>query len=193
MLPLLSGRCDGRTGYPDNRGETALRQAVAEKLMHGQGLSYDPASEILITDGATCGLAIAFAAILEPGDEVLLPDPIYDAYASAIALYGGRAVAVPSVIRDGRFLIERSALEAACSPRTRALLLNHPWNPVGTAFTANELQTIVDFVVERDLWLVSDEIYESLLYDGRRHVSPTAIAGAKDRTVLLIVCRRRMP
>src|SRR5439155_9878098 len=83
---------DGRTGYPDNQGEPALRTAVAEKLQRNQGLIYDPASEILITDGATCRLAVALAAVLEPGDEVLLPDPIYDAYASVIALYGGQAV-----------------------------------------------------------------------------------------------------
>src|SRR5437762_10521035 len=120
---------DGRTGYPDNQGEPALRTAVAEKLQRDQGLSYDPTSEILITDGATCGLAVALAALLEPGDEVLLPDPIYDAYGSAIALYGGRAAAVPSVIRDGRFAIERPALESACSSKTAALLLNNPWNP----------------------------------------------------------------
>src|SRR4051812_3632066 len=84
---------DGRTGYPDNQGEPGLRQAVAEKLLREQELTYDPASEILITDGATCGLAVAFATILQPGDEVLLPDPIYDAYASAITLYGGRPIA----------------------------------------------------------------------------------------------------
>jgi aspartate/methionine/tyrosine aminotransferase len=176
---------EGRTGYPDNQGEPALRQAVIEKLLRDQGLSYDPASEILITDGAACGLAIAFAAILEPGDEVLLPDPIYDAYSSAIALYGGRAVAVPSTIRDGRFVIDRPALEAACTSRTRALLLNHPWNPVGTAFTTDELQSIVDFVAERGLWLISDEIYESLLYGGRRHVSAATISGAKPRTIIV--------
>jgi aspartate aminotransferase len=176
---------DGRTGYADNQGEPALRQSVAEKLLRDQGLSYDPASEILITDGATCGLAVALAAILEPGEEVLLPDPIYDAYASAIALYGGRAVAVPSAIRDGRFVIDRPALEAACSSKTRALLLNDPWNPVGTAFTTAELQPIVDFVFEHDLWLISDEIYESLLYDGRQHVSPVTLAGARLRTVIV--------
>src|SRR6266436_6199739 len=89
---------DGRTGYPDNQGEPALRQAVAEKLQRDQGLSYEPASEILVTDGATCGLAVALAALIEPGDEVLLPDPIYDAYASPIILWGGRPVAVPSTL-----------------------------------------------------------------------------------------------
>jgi aspartate aminotransferase len=175
----------GRTGYPDNQGEPALRQAVAAKLLRDQGLSYDPASEILITDGATCGLALALGAILNPGDEVLLPDPIYDAYASPIALFGGRPVPVPSTIEDGRFTIGRSVLEAACSPRTRALLLNDPWNPVGTVFTSDELRAIGDFAVEHNLWLISDEIYESLVYDGRRHISPAAVPAAQPRTVLV--------
>ena len=175
----------GRTGYADNQGEPALRRAVANKLLRDQELSYDPASQILITDGATCGIALALAAVLEPGDEILLPDPIYDAYISPIALFGGRAIVVPSVILDGRFTLDRPALDAARSPRTRALLLNHPWNPVGTVFTAEELQVIVDFVVEHDLLLISDEIYESLIYDGRRHVSPATLARAASRTILV--------
>jgi len=175
----------GRTGYADNQGEPRLRQAVAEKLRREQGLSYDPASEILITDGATCGIALALGAVLEPGDEVLLPDPIYEAYASPIALFGGRAVPAPAAICSGRFTIDASALEADVTERTRVLLLNHPWNPVGTAFTAAELQTIVDLVVRHDLVLISDEIYESLIYDGRKHVSAATAAGARARTILV--------
>jgi aspartate aminotransferase len=176
---------DGRTGYPDNRGEPRLRQAVAEKLLRDQRLTYDPDDEIVITDGATCGLALALSAVLEPGDVVLLPDPIYDAYASAIALFGGQPVAVRAVVRDGRFTIDRGVLEAARSPQTRALLLNHPWNPVGTVFTPAELQAIGEFVLEHGLWLISDEIYEALVYDGRRHISPAAMGETADRTVLV--------
>src|SRR5262245_56353797 len=99
----------GRTGYPDNQGEPALRQAVAEKLRREQGLAYASATEILITDGATAGIALALGAVLEPGDEVLLPDPIYDAYSSPIALFGGKPVAIRSVVRDGRFTLDRAA------------------------------------------------------------------------------------
>jgi aspartate aminotransferase len=175
----------GRTSYPDNQGEPRLRQAVAKKLLRDQGLSYDPVSEILITDGATCGLALVLAALVEPGDEILLPDPVYDAYASQIALFGGRPVEVAATIRDGRFTLERQKLEDARSPRTRALLLNHPWNPVGTVFTPEELQEIIDFVVRYDLLLISDEIYESLIYNGRRHISPATLDQARSRTVLV--------
>jgi aspartate aminotransferase len=176
---------EGRTGYPDNQGELRLREAVSEKLLRDQGLAYDAKSEILVTDGATCGLALALAATIEPGEEVLLPDPIYDAYASPIALFGGCPVSVRSAVVDGRFTLERSALQAAHSARTRALLLNHPWNPVGTVFTVEELREISDWVIEHDLWLISDEIYESLVYDGRRHSSPAAMPGAAARTVLV--------
>jgi aspartate/methionine/tyrosine aminotransferase len=175
----------GRTGYPDNQGEPLLRQAVAAKLRREQELSYDPASEILITDGATCGIALALGAILEAGNEILLPDPIYDAYASPIALFGGRAVGVRSSVIGGRFTLDRSTLEAARSPRTRALLLNHPWNPVGTVFTADELREIVDFVVQHDLLLISDEIYESLVYDSRRHDSPATLSQGRASTVVV--------
>jgi aspartate/methionine/tyrosine aminotransferase len=175
----------GRTGYPDNQGEPALRRAVAARLLRAHGLSYDPQSEILITDGATCGIAVALGATIEPGDDVLLPDPIYDAYASPIALFGGRPVGIRSRVAAGRFTIDHAALEAAATPRTRALLLNTPWNPVGTVFARDELEPIVRLVVDRDLILISDEIYEALVYDGRRHLSPAALPGARSRTILV--------
>jgi aspartate/methionine/tyrosine aminotransferase len=175
----------GRTGYADNRGEPALRKAVADKLQREQGLSYDPNTEILITDGATCGITLALGAVINPGDEVLLPDPIYDAYLSPIALFGGCAASMTSVVRDRRFTLDRSALEAACTSRTRAVLLNNPWNPVGTAFTRAELETIVRFVVARNLVLISDEIYEALVYDARKHLSPATLDGARARTIVV--------
>ncbi|HXG12236.1 MAG TPA: pyridoxal phosphate-dependent aminotransferase [Gemmataceae bacterium] len=176
----------GRTGYPDNQGEPALRQAVAAKLARVNGLCYDPAHEILITDGATCGIAVALAALVQPGDDVLLPDPIYDAYASPIALWGGRAVPVRSALRGGRFTFGRSDLEAARTSRTRGLLLNTPWNPVGTVLTRAELEEVMAFAAAHDLFVISDEIYEALVYDGRPHVSPAAVSpDARGRTVLV--------
>lgn len=177
---------DGRTGYPDNQGEPILRQAIAEKLWRDNDLTFDANTEILVTDGATAGIFTALAALVQAGDDVLVPDPIYDAYASPMAIWGGRPVPVPSTIRDGRFLIERAALESARTPRSRLLLLNTPWNPTGTVFARSELQTIVDFALTHDLILLSDEIYEKLIYDGGRHVSPAALSPeARARTVVI--------
>jgi aspartate/methionine/tyrosine aminotransferase len=177
---------DGLTGYPDNQGEPILRQAVADKLWRDNDLTYDPNREILITDGATAGLFAALAALIEPGDEVLLPDPIYDAYAGPIALWGGAAASVGSSVRGGRFTIERAALEAALSPRTRVLLLNTPWNPTGSVMARAELADIMDFAATHKLHVISDEIYETLVYDGRRHISPATLsADARARTIVI--------
>lgn len=177
---------DGLTGYPDNQGEAILRQAVADKLWRDNDLTYDSNREILITDGATAGIFTALAVLICQGDEVLLPDPIYDAYASPIALWDGRAIPVRSAIRAGRFVIDRAALEAARTAKSRVLLLNTPWNPTGTVFTRDELKACMDFAAEHDLYVLSDEIYETLVYDGGRHVSPATLsADARARTVLV--------
>jgi aspartate/methionine/tyrosine aminotransferase len=177
---------DGRTGYPDNQGEPTLRQAVADKLSRENGLNYDPRHEILITDGATCGISVALAALLQPDDEVLLPNPIYDAYASPIVLWGGRPVGAHAAIRAGRFTFNRAALEDSRSPCTRAILLNTPWNPVGTVLTRAEIEDIMSFAVAHGLFVISDEIYEALVYDGREHISPASLSpAARERTILV--------
>jgi aspartate/methionine/tyrosine aminotransferase len=177
---------DGRTGYPDNQGEPDLRRAVAEKLRRDNGLAYDPDREILITDGATSGLYTALGALLTSGDGVLLPDPVYDAYVGPITVWGGEPHRVASAIRSGRFIFDRAALQQVVTPRTRLLLLNTPWNPAGTVFSADELRAIMDFAAAKDLWVLSDEIYEALVYDGKAHVSPASLsADARGRTVLI--------
>jgi aspartate/methionine/tyrosine aminotransferase len=179
---------DGRTGYPDNRGEPGLREAVAAKLGRTDPapLTYDPGREILITDGATAGLFAALAVLVHPGDDVLLPDPIYDAYASQILLWGGRPVPVRSAIRAGRFTFDLADLESAATPRARVLLLNTPWNPVGTVLRRAELEAVSSFAAAHGLFVVSDEIYEALVFDGRRHVSPASLGpGARDQTLVI--------
>jgi aspartate aminotransferase len=176
----------GRTSYPDNLGEPALREAVAMKLARDNGLSYDARSEILITTGATLGIYTALTSLISDGDEVLLPDPIYDAYRSPILLAGGQIRPVRTVIDGHRFRLTVEGLEAAASPAARVLLLNSPWNPVGTVLTYDELCAIAEFVVRRNLVLVSDEIYESIVYDGHRHISPAAISESlRSRTVIV--------
>jgi aspartate/methionine/tyrosine aminotransferase len=177
---------DGRTGYADNQGEPGLRRAVAEALARDQGLTYDPDREILITDGATLGVCTALGTLIGPEQDVLLPDPIYDAYNSPIRVWGGRPVPLKSEVRDGRFTIGRDAMEHQCGPAARAFLVNTPWNPVGTVFSRDELQTVVDFVVGHELVLISDEIYSALVYAGRQHISPASVsADAKGRTILV--------
>jgi aspartate/methionine/tyrosine aminotransferase len=176
----------GRTRYPDNRGEIVLRQAVAEKLSRENGVTCDPASEILITTGATLGIHSALLALLNDEDEVLVPDPIYDAYHSPILLAGGRVVPVRTEIEQGRFVLTAQAVSDAITSRSKVLLLNTPWNPVGTVLRESELRAIGDVVIRRNLTLISDEIYEAIVYDGCRHVSPAALSSElRQRTVLL--------
>jgi aspartate aminotransferase len=177
---------DGRTAYPDNRGEPTLREAVAEKLLSENKLRYDPSSEILITTGATFGVYAALTALLNDGDEVLLPDPIYDAYQSPIRLAGGRARPVRATLVGGRFELGLDALEAAWTPASKLLLLNTPWNPVGTVFSEDELAEFGRFLDRRDLLLLSDEIYEAITYEGHRHVSPGALSNTiRARSILI--------
>ena len=177
---------DGRTAYPDNRGEPALRQAIAAKLTRDNRLSYDPRAEILVTTGATLGIHAALTALVGDGDEVLLPDPIYDAYQSPIRLTGARVRSIASTIERGRFVITADALASAVTAASRALLLNTPWNPTGTVLREAELALIGDFVLEHDLALVSDEIYEAIVYDGHRHISPASLSNElRGRTVIV--------
>ncbi|HUQ91659.1 MAG TPA: aminotransferase class I/II-fold pyridoxal phosphate-dependent enzyme [Bryobacteraceae bacterium] len=172
---------NGRTGYADNRGELPFREAVAAKLKF-----YDPATEILITTGATFGIHAALTALLNDGDEVLLPEPVYDAYHSPILLAGGVIRSVPSQIVNGRFTLDVAGLEAACTARCRVMLLNTPWNPTGTVFTREELEAIGEFVLRHNLILLSDEIYESITYEDHVHISPIALSPElRARTVLI--------
>jgi aspartate aminotransferase len=173
---------NGRTGYPDNRGEKGFREAVAVKLERDNGLRFDPGTEILATSGATFGIHAALTALLDEGDEVLLPDPVYDAYQSPIRLAGGTPRAVASSIENGRFALPIDSLEKAWSPKTKALILNTPWNPVGTVFTADELRQIGKFCERRSITLISDEIYETITYGDHKHVSPlAALPSLRDR------------
>ena len=173
----------GRTMYADQRGEPKLREAIAVKLLRDNGLQYDPATEILVTTGGTFGIYAALAAMLNEGDAVLVPDPVYDAYLSPIRLIGAVPVAVPSAIVNGRFVLTVEALEAAWTPACRALLLNTPWNPTGTVLTRRELTEIAAFCERRNLSIISDEIYEAIVYEGHEHVSPAVMA--RERTVVV--------
>jgi aspartate aminotransferase len=177
---------DGRTGYPDNQGEPALRHAVADKLEREQGLLYDPDREILVTDGATFGVYAALGALVSEERSVMLPNPIYDAYEAPIALWGSSPVPVSATLDNGRFTFGSRELEDAWVTGIDVVLLNTPWNPVGTVMSHEELIDIMAFAEKKECLVISDEIYESLIYDDRRHVSPASVsADARGRTILI--------
>jgi N-succinyldiaminopimelate aminotransferase len=176
----------GVNQYPPGRGMSELRQAVAEHQRHWYGLELDPATEVVVTAGATEALAGALLGMLDTGDEVVVFEPMYDSYQACIALAGARAV--PVVLEpgeDGRYSFDPDALRAAVSDRTKLILLNSPHNPTGMVFDAAELQAVADLAVDRDLIVVTDEVYEHLLFDGRRHVPIATLPGMRERTLTI--------
>ena len=173
----------GATHYTSNRGEPALRKAIAAYVAAHFGCQYDWASEILVTVGVSEALDIAMRTILNPGDEVLYHEPCFVSYRPSILLAGGVPVCVETR-RENGFRLTRDMLEAAVTPRTRALLLNFPCNPTGAVLSREDVESIAAFCIDHDLTLVSDEIYAELTYD-RPHVSFVSVPGMKERTVFL--------
>lgn len=173
----------GYTSYTSNAGLPSLREAVSDHLAGRYGVRYDPASEIVITVGVSEGLDLALRALLNPGDEVVFVEPCYVSYLPGIRFAGGVPVAVPSRGEDG-FRVHADALEAAVTPRTKAILLCYPSNPTGATQSREDLQAIVDIAERHDLYLISDEIYDRLTYVGE-HVCLASLPGAQERTVLL--------
>ena len=173
----------GHTHYTSNYGLLALREQLARHLDRLYGLSYDPASEMLITSGVSEALDVTMRAILDPGDEVILPDPSYVAYGPAISLAGGVPVPVRTTAADG-FALSLAAVADAVTDKTRALLLGFPANPTGAVMPAPTLARIAQFAVDRDLMVVSDEIYDRLVY-GVEHIPPATLPGMRERTITL--------
>jgi N-succinyldiaminopimelate aminotransferase len=172
---------DGRGNqYPPGPGIPALRQAIAEHQQRFYGLDVDPDHEVLVTAGATEAIAAALLALLEPGDEVIAFEPYYDSYAACVALAGG--VRVPVTLRPPAFRPDLDALRTAITPRTRLILLNSPHNPTGSVFTRDELAVIAGLAREHDLLVVSDEVYEHIVYTGE-HVPIGSLPGMRERTV----------
>ncbi|WP_328398464.1 pyridoxal phosphate-dependent aminotransferase [Streptomyces sp. NBC_00390] len=184
---------DGRGNqYPPGPGVPELRTAVAAHQHSRYGLAYDPDTEVLVTAGATEAIAAALLALVEPGDEVIALEPYYDSYAACIAMAGG--VRVPVTLRPGEesrgtaadrhFRLDLDELRDAVSDRTRLILLNTPHNPTGTVLTPAELAAIAELAVERDLLVVTDEVYEHLVFDGE-HVPLASFPGMRERTVTI--------
>ncbi len=174
----------GQTHYVASQGIPALRQAVAEKLLQKNGLSYDPAKEIIATASGKLALYIALETLLDPDDEVLYLEPAWVSYRPLITLVGGRPVAVP-LSPSENFAVRAEQLENKVTPCTKAILINSPNNPTGRVLTEQELQAIRDVAVKHDLWVVGDEIYEHLVYDGRRHTSIATLPDMREQTVVV--------
>ncbi len=174
----------GRTSYTSNYGLLKLRRAIARYLSSDYGLTYDPASEILVTVGVSEAMDIALRAIINPGDEILYHEPCYVSYHPSIALCQGvpRSIATRP---ENHFSLTADAVRAALTDRTRAMILSFPTNPTGATLGAQEVARIARLCVERDLVVITDEIYSELTYDGVRHVSIAAQPGMKERTIFL--------
>jgi len=164
---------DGLNQYPPMAGVPALRQAISRKIETLYGRRYDADGEITVTAGATQAILTAILCCVHPGDEVIVLEPCYDSYAPNIELAGGRVVRVPLV--PGSFRPDFARIEAAMSPRTRAIVVNSPHNPSGTVWTRDEMERLAALLAPTDVLLISDEVYEHMVYDGVHHVSAASI------------------
>jgi aspartate/methionine/tyrosine aminotransferase len=177
---------DGPNQYPPMMGMPALRQAVADHDRRFLGIDLDWTRDVLVTSGATEALTAALLAFLEPGDEVVLFEPLYDSYLPIVRLAG----AVPKLVRlappdasHAEWSIPADALARAFSPQTKLVLLNTPLNPVGKVFTADEINAVVDLAAHYDAIILADEVYEHLVFDGRPHISPLQHPKGRGRTI----------
>jgi N-succinyldiaminopimelate aminotransferase len=173
----------GRNQYPPGIGVPELRIAIAEHQRRFYGLSVDPDREVLVTAGATEAIAAVILGLCEPGDEVVTFEPYYDCYAATIALAGG--VRRTSVLRFPDFAVDEVSLRAAFSARTRLVLLNTPHNPTGKVFSRAELDLICSLAREHDAWVVTDEVYEHLVFDGLAHIPVATLPAMADRTITI--------
>ncbi|MDY6939180.1 MAG: pyridoxal phosphate-dependent aminotransferase [Cyanobacteriota bacterium] len=174
---------EGKTRYGAAAGELALREAIARKLKTDNGLDYG-AENIIVTNGGKQSLFNLILALVEPGDEVIVPSPYWVSYPEMVTLAGGTSVIVPTTA-DNRYKITPQQLREAITPKTKLFVLNSPSNPTGIVYSPEEIRALAEVVVEADIWVVSDEIYEKLLYDGAQHLSIGAVSqGAFDRTLV---------
>ncbi|MDN4160785.1 pyridoxal phosphate-dependent aminotransferase [Nocardioides abyssi] len=172
----------GHNQYAPGPGVPALRQAVARHQQRHYGLELDPDSEVVVTTGATEGIAAALLGLVDPGDEVVVLEPYYDSYLAMIQMAGG--VRRPVTLRAPDFRLDPDELRAAVGPRTKLVLLNSPHNPTGSVLTREELAVVAEVAVEHDLVVVTDEVYEHLTY-GHEHVPLATLPGMRERTLTL--------
>ena len=173
----------GRTNYTSNYGLLELRTAIADYLQKHEDLEYNPENQVLITVGVSEGMDLAMRAILNPGDEVIIPEPCYVSYRPCVEFAGGVSVPVCSYLENG-FAVTPEMIESAITSKTKAILISYPTNPTGAVASRETLEKIVQIAKKHDLYIISDEIYDRLTYDGR-HTCIPALAGAYERTILL--------
>ncbi len=174
----------GNNQYPPGLGVPKLRRAVAEHQRRFYGLEFDPETEVLITAGATEAIAATIMALVDDDDEAVIFEPFYDSYAPSIALARGHRKVV-RLVRDGqRWIFDPDELERAITPRTKLILINNPHNPTGKVFTRAELELIAEVAIRHDLIVVTDEVYEHLIFDAV-HVPIATLPGMRDRTVTI--------
>jgi len=180
---VTSAMTQGLNQYPPMTGVPALREAVAAKVQAVYGRHYDPATEITITAGATQAIITAILAVVHPGDEVIVLEPCYDSYIPNIELAGGITVPVP--LTPGTFRPDFDKIAAAISPRTRAILINSPHNPSGMVWTAQEMLRLQDLLAPTNILLISDEVYEHMVFDGVPHESAARYPGLAARAFIV--------
>lgn len=173
----------GETSYTSNSGMLELREEIAKLFAERYQVSYNPVKEIMITVGVSEGIDVVLRSILNPGDEVLIPDPAYVAYPAAVQINGGTPVLVPTYAKDN-FQLTVEALESHVTPKTKAILIGYPNNPTGATMERAALQKIADFAVAHDLIVISDEIYCELTYEGK-HTCLASLPNMKERTIVL--------
>nr|WP_090342681.1 pyridoxal phosphate-dependent aminotransferase [Mycolicibacterium malmesburyense]CRL73227.1 aspartate/tyrosine/aromatic aminotransferase [Mycolicibacterium malmesburyense] len=176
---------DGANQYPPGLGIAPLREAIAAQRERTFGTAYDPDTEVLVTVGATEAIAASILGLVEPGSEVLLIEPFYDSYSPVIAMAGCERRAVPMFQEGSGFRIDVDGLRRAITPKTKALIVNSPHNPTGMVAGDDELRALAALAVEADLLVITDEVYEHLVFDGRRHIPLASYPGMADRTITI--------
>lgn len=180
----INSLLDGETAYTSNWGLLSLREEIARYLEDRYGLTYAPKNEILVTVGASEGIDLSLRTIINPGDEVLIPEPSYVSYAPSVIFAGGKPVAVPTSEQNG-FVLTPEALENAVTPRCKAIIMPYPNNPTGAIIGREMLQRLRNVIVRHDLIVISDEIYSELTYTEQGHVSIAGLPEMRDRTILI--------
>src|SRR5258708_5426394 len=173
----------GFTKYPPSSGTPELRQAIADKFQADNGLSYKP-SQIIVSNGAKHSCYNAILATIQPGDEVIIPAPYWLSYPEMVRLAGGEPVFVQTKEENG-WKMTSDEFQDAMTPRTKMVIINSPGNPTGAVYSKEELQAIIDVAVDEEILILSDEIYEKLVYDGAQHVSVASLPGAYDLTITI--------